>query len=253
MNKSIFFFDIDNTLLYKNEIPRSAITSLNKLKENGHYVYICTGRPEILVKPILKLFNFDGYIVSNGGACYINGLKEYELFLDNDITDKVIKEVLKNNETYSLLTPTSMKTYDPNDEIYLNYLDNFPKMDKCDEKYHLDKNLKSLVIHPKDLSYYENIFKEETFLEVNKYGYELLSRDYTKGSACTYLKKKLNVETTYGFGDEVNDLSMFESVDISIAMGNACDKLKEIATHITKDVNDNGIEYALKNILKVIE
>lgn len=252
MNKSIFFFDIDNTLLFNKIIPDSAINSLKKLKELGHYIFIATGRPEILVKPILKLFDFDGCIVSNGGACYINGEKEFELFLNKQIADKVIKEVIQNNDSYSLLTTISMKTSNPNCEIYKKYLGDFPNMEKCDESYHLDKNIKSVVIHPKDLAIYQNKFKDEIFLEVNKYGYELLSKDYTKGTACKYLSEKLNVCKSYAFGDEINDISMFECVDVSVAMGNACDELKQLSTFVTTNVDDNGIEYALKNILKVI-
>ncbi|MFI3329637.1 MAG: Cof-type HAD-IIB family hydrolase [bacterium] len=252
MSKSVFFFDIDNTLLYKNEIPKSTLESLNLLKEKGHYIYICTGRPEILIKGILKLFDFDGCIVSNGGACYINTTQQFELYLDNNKVEEVIKEVLRNSDTYSLLTTTNIVTYDPTNEMFINYLGNFPMMEKCDRNYHLEKNIKSFVIHPKDLSIYTNKFNEEEFLEVNKYGYELLSKEYSKGTACKYIIEKLNVDSSYGFGDEVNDLSMFSSVDISVAMGNACDELKSIATYQTKNVWEDGIQYALKNILKVI-
>lgn len=46
------------------------------------------------------------------------------------------------------------------------------------------------------------------------------------------------------FGDGHNDLSMMKQATISVAMGNAIDELKEIADFVTKDCNDDGIEYA---------
>ena len=49
------------------------------------------------------------------------------------------------------------------------------------------------------------------------------------------------------FGDEKNDLSMFNDEWTSIAMGNATKELKEKADFITKNCDDNGIEYALRH------
>ena len=48
------------------------------------------------------------------------------------------------------------------------------------------------------------------------------------------------------FGDEKNDLSMFIDEWTSIAMGNAIDELKEKATYITSDADDDGIYNACK-------
>ena len=53
-----------------------------------------------------------------------------------------------------------------------------------------------------------------------------------------------NTDDVIFFGDGHNDYEMFRQVKASIAMGNAVDRLKEIATFITKDVNDDGIQYA---------
>ena len=50
-----------------------------------------------------------------------------------------------------------------------------------------------------------------------------------------------------GFGDGGNDLAMLNHVAVSVAMGNANDELKEIASYVTKSVDDDGIEYALKH------
>lgn len=251
MNKSIFFFDIDNTLLFNEVIPVSAINSLIKLRELGHYVYICTGRPEFLVKPILKQIEVDGYIVSNGRACYINNKLEYDLTIDNDIVNEIIKEVLNNKESYSYLSDKGLFTYDQSCNIFKNYLGKFPMIPECKDNQ-LTCDIKSFVIHPKDINYYKNKFNNEQFLAVNEYGYEYLAKTFSKGTACKYLIDKLKVKESYGFGDEINDLSMFENVSVSIAMGNAVEELKSVASHVTKNVDEDGIEYALKNILKVI-
>ncbi len=41
----ILLIDVDGTLVnYENQLPESAIYAIRKARENGHKVYICTGR-----------------------------------------------------------------------------------------------------------------------------------------------------------------------------------------------------------------
>ena len=49
------------------------------------------------------------------------------------------------------------------------------------------------------------------------------------------------------FGDGGNDISMLEYVGSGVAMGNANPPVKLIADFVTKDIDDDGIEYALKH------
>ena len=49
------------------------------------------------------------------------------------------------------------------------------------------------------------------------------------------------------FGDGENDCTMFSDQWISIAMGNACDLLKEKATFVTKTLEEDGVYYACKH------
>lgn len=45
------FFDIDGTILSReNTIPEKTIYALKKLKENGHKIFICTGRTKGYVR-----------------------------------------------------------------------------------------------------------------------------------------------------------------------------------------------------------
>ena len=41
---------------------------------------------------------------------------------------------------------------------------------------------------------------------------------------------------------------MFKAAGHGIAMGNACDELKEIAEYVTDSVNDDGIYHAFKHL-----
>ena len=57
----------------------------------------------------------------------------------------------------------------------------------------------------------------------------------------------LDLSETMAFGDGGNDKAMLKHVAVSVAMGNANDDLKEIATYVTDSVDDHGIYNALKH------
>ena len=47
------------------------------------------------------------------------------------------------------------------------------------------------------------------------------------------------------FGDGFNDQDMLKEVNIGVAMGNAVDELKEMASYVTNDIDYDGIYNAL--------
>ena len=50
------------------------------------------------------------------------------------------------------------------------------------------------------------------------------------------------------FGDGPNDLDMLSFAETGVAMGNGLEEVKKLADFVTKDINENGIAYALKEL-----
>lgn len=62
-----YFLDVDGTLVdYHNRIPESAIRAIRQARENGHLVYVCTGRSRAEMQPELWEIGLDGMIGGNG-------------------------------------------------------------------------------------------------------------------------------------------------------------------------------------------
>ena len=57
-----------------------------------------------------------------------------------------------------------------------------------------------------------------------------------------------DLDHTIAIGDGNNDISMLSFVNYGIAMGNATDKLKSIAQHVSDDVNRDGLAKAFYHI-----
>ena len=66
MEKKVIFLDIDGTLTMpgRNEPPESAIWAIRQAREEGHYVFLCTGRNYEMLRPLLR-YDFDGVVASS--------------------------------------------------------------------------------------------------------------------------------------------------------------------------------------------
>jgi len=53
-------------------------------------------------------------------------------------------------------------------------------------------------------------------------------------------------ENTYAFGDSSNDIPMFEFAKHTIAMGVHSKKIEPYTEFVTKTVENDGLEYAMK-------
>lgn len=72
--------------------------------------------------------------------------------------------------------------------------------------------------------------------------------EINKGYAIKKLIQQLNISTekVVAIGDQQNDISMFASAGIGIAMGNAPDVVKQQASYVTASNDDEGIVCALE-------
>jgi len=73
-----------------------------------------------------------------------------------------------------------------------------------------------------------------------------------KGTFVQAMAKRLGISTgaVATIGDMQNDLAMFRTSGISIAMGNATDDVKKLATHVTASNAEEGFAGAIDVILK---
>ena len=74
-----------------------------------------------------------------------------------------------------------------------------------------------------------------------------------KGAAVLELGKYLGLtkDQIMVLGDENNDLTMFEVAGFGVAMGNANDQIKDLASAVTADNDHDGVGVALeKYVLK---
>lgn len=273
MSRKHIFSDIDGTILEGNYIPESTITALKTAKENGHCIYLCTGRfLAILPKQLEEIIEFDGRICSSGTYIEINK----QLYLDYYYPQEFLKEMITIFEKYPIyysLETNHVVFFSDDDEELLTLFPNAKSHHVTSENYGnplyssayiFDKDKpwpltnKICLFQPKK----PDLLKEITELLPSEYVLatqempvgdmwycEVSPRNISKSSAINYLISNHNIpyEDTFALGDSMNDYEMIKSAHTGIVMGNGDHRLKEVADYITDDLDDDGYYKAFKH------
>jgi Cof subfamily protein (haloacid dehalogenase superfamily) len=94
--------------------------------------------------------------------------------------------------------------------------------------------------------------KEATAVRSQSYYLDVTPPGCDKGTFVQAMAKRLSISTdaVATIGDMQNDLAMFRKSGLSIAMGNATDDVKKVATRVTTSNEDEGFAGAIEMILK---
>ena len=116
-----------------------------------------------------------------------------------------------------------------------------------DEDVHLDK---FCIQFYHDVSkFYQEIENDFDIIKRKAKFSEIVPKKHSKATGIQYLVDYfgLSLDDCYVFGDSMNDISMLTYVKHSIVMKNSDQPLFEITEYITDDVDNDGIEKALKH------
>ncbi|WP_010268600.1 Cof-type HAD-IIB family hydrolase [Paenibacillus senegalensis] len=82
---------------------------------------------------------------------------------------------------------------------------------------------------------------------------QIMSAQVSKSNAAEQLCKEygFSLEETIAFGDDRNDLDLFERCGYPVAMGNAIEELKVIASEITGTNDEDGVAMVLERLVPV--
>lgn len=265
------FFDIDGTLLsHEIGIIDSTVNALKMAKENGHKIFICTGRSYAEIPEKIYKFEFDGIVAAAGGYVKIGNEVIYNKLLPEHLVDNLIYFMEKFNLPFVL--EGVQKVYSHKDAVYRSekkekelekklkgkYFEHSPLDYIIRRKLSIDDYLKDRT----DISKATVYAKEEAQIdELRKYIdrdfdfiyygniVELVAKGVSKFTgieiALDYFDAK--VEESFAIGDSANDFEMIRDAHIGVAMGNASDDVKKIADYVTSNVEDDGIYNALKH------
>ncbi|MBQ6334587.1 MAG: Cof-type HAD-IIB family hydrolase [Erysipelotrichaceae bacterium] len=273
----IIFTDVDGTLYdYDLKLPQSAVKAIKKLRENGHRVYMVTGRSKAENKKEVWDIGFDGMIGGNGSYVEDDGEVLMHQRISYDQCKRIVdwchernidfyeeaNEGLFASEHFVENAKEPLKLYSlgkgkTKEEVEkLEVKNTIHGIIEGEELYRDDLNKVSFILH----SYqdYLDAVKDFPDLKVGTWGgrdEEALFGDFgvkdiDKAKAIEVLLKHLNedVKNTIAIGDADVDIPMLQYCGIGIAMGSGGQHIKEVADLVTDNVDKDGFYKAFKEL-----
>lgn len=272
----IYVSDLDGTLLNnKKEISEYSKKEINKLIDKGMNFTIATARTPATVVDMMEGLKLSiPAVMMNGVLIYDINEKRY---IDiKDINETAVEKALKVLEEYNK-NPFVYVIRDNHLWVYHNEFTNsveerfykerckkklktFVKVDDyraaikdsrviniiAFDKYDVIKGIYDGIKDIEGLTtdYYEDIY------EKGWYYLESYSSDASKANGIKFLSRYVNHSRIITFGDNVNDIPMFEISDECYALENAADVLKQIATQVIGNNNDDAVAKLLQQRYK---
>ncbi|EJO5349647.1 Cof-type HAD-IIB family hydrolase, partial [Clostridium botulinum] len=236
-----------------------------------------TGRPHFDVCSICKKANISTHIIGNNGASI--HFKDKQKFFSIGIDKRDVKEILHwltcQNFYYEVSTDKAIYTpFNGKDMLKIEadkVISTNPKSVNIDKIYRqcekqfmqtgfvfvndykeiLNKNddFYNILAFSFDeekrksgMEYFKNSNKFSVFSS-GDHNFEIVNKHTSKGDSLNRLASILNIplEETMAFGDNYNDVSMFEKVKYSVAMGNADENIKAMCKLVADTNYNNGV------------
>lgn len=264
----ILALDIDGTLITSQHVLTEPVRSalIRAQRDYDIRIALASGRPTAALGHLaaeLELKTYGGYLLPfNGGKLIAAATGEVlsETVLDADLIPQLYDLTQRydlNILSYTEDTILSERSDDPYavkeidiTGMALEVVPDFRalsalKLPKClavgpkDKLIPLEAEAKQLLGERIDA------FRSSDFF------LELVPKGIDKGAALSRLLELLGLtpEALIAMGDNYNDLGMLRLAGTSVAMGNAPEDIKAVASYVTRTNNEDGVAYALEELV----
>jgi len=257
-NYKIAFFDLDNTIYdhSTHSWNESSLEAIRQLQNNGVKCFICTARSFNSTKHF-GAFNlgikWDGGVYAAGTTLIINNKVIDTASFRRTEARKFIDLMHSYGVTCEVVGPKS-SCYSKKKNEYVSlyrkkYYDQDPRPVKnCLKNQHIPVTC-FLAIGPKEI---DQVLRKEFpniyLFRYHEYAVDCKPYEFYKGNgilkALDYYGFKK--EEALAFGDDIQDISAAENVGTFIAVGNAREEVKKVATYICGPVSSSGLFDLLK-------
>ena len=261
------FADVDGTIINNESlIKEELIKDVKYAQSKGYEFVIATGNTmSSKMRWLSNELNVRFMIVSNGAGIYdkLNEVYIYESLISHEKMVAIFnlakkmdvscdhwddKNIYISNHLYE----RKIKHLSNSNNDVKHNIDNVRSTD-------LDKPIASFKIDIYDTEqkvsdFYNNLISLKLNLHIaiiNKNHLEITNNNVNKSTAIDIFLKKYNenIKNCMTIGDSANDYEMLKRSDYSYAMGQSPEKIKKIAKFTTKDVNSNGMGFAIHDYI----
>lgn len=265
MNKKAVFFDADGTVCdIEKGVPYSAAAAIAQLVKNGHEAWLCTGRSRAFVPEYLEKIPFTGMITACGATIEKNGTRLFNREMSMETAEESMK-ILRKYGLIPVMEGADYMYYDKDEyTLEVNWYRDLITQALGKKWRPITGNENTMKINKISAKMTEGCDDAQAVRELSKW-YDVIRHENNSfvGTTIEFVPKGCNKavgiaavcrifdipwEDTIVFGDSNNDLSMFEYAAVKVAMGNASQKIKELADYVTEDMFHYGIRNGLEKL-----
>lgn len=254
MQKKYFFFDYDGTLAVPRtrEIPSSTQETLRRLRENGHFIALATGRLQINAVDFISSIGIDNLVADGGYSVTLAGDLKWMDPLPLEPVQECLRILDAHHIPWAVTTANELVRYSPRED-FAEIAGDYYVPTKYDPTLTIDGLTKVFKVYiPCKAEDEYKVVETGALKSVPHVRYNsdtIFIEPMDKQRGIKYMMDLLGapLEDVVVFGDGFNDVSMFIPEWTSIAMGNAREVLKERADYITSDCDDDGIMNACQH------
>ena len=248
------FFDIDGTLLSfsTHRVSEGTVRAFDTLHSHGVRTFLSTGRPMIIVPPMP--LSFEASITMNGALVFT----PTETLLRNPVPaadlDAWLDYARQRNLCTMIFTEQGMYASQLND-LARRVRDQLefpmPEVAAIDDLRSLTA-YQIIAVMPPDLDGQVSALLSHCRLPRWHPAFtDIVSGSTSKASGMEAICRRFGIaqSETLAFGDGGNDIEMLRWAGIGVAMGNADERVKQAADRVTSDVDHEGIELAVSQLL----
>lgn len=257
MNKKLLFFDIDGTLYNTDKkLPESAFNAIAEARKRGHEVAIATGRSPFFLKEVSDELNINSYVSFNGQFVVYKGQEISKRPIPQDVLKRFAEKAAIDQLPVVYLDQfrmTSATKY--HDEVKISMDSLFYPMPEFDEFHFNEVEVYQALLYStlEQKKSYVDEFPELAFIRWHEFSDDVINSDVSKAYGIEQFIKhtEFTLADTIVFGDGLNDVEMLELVaqkGTSVAMGNAVEEAKAVASFVTDHVDDDGLAKAMRKL-----
>lgn len=254
MNKKVIFFDIDGTLYdHDKQIPESTKQAVRLLKEQGHHLFIASGRAAFLIRPVLEELELDSFIAYNGQYVMHEGEVIYRNPLRQELMEQIYETADRQSHPLVFMGEEAMKASVPNHPFVHEGIGTLKvEHPEHDLSFFKENEIYQMLLFCKaeEENQYEAFYEDIDLVRWHELSTDVLPKGGSKAEGIKRVIERLpyDQKDTVAFGDGLNDKEMLSFVGTGVAMGNAVSELKTLADFVTKPVDEDGILHAVTQL-----
>ncbi len=260
----LYISDLDGTLLSNNAtLTKRTVRILNDLIRQGVLFTVATARSIASAKYILEELELTLPIILMNGACIYDPLKKDYIkteTLNSEDAGILLSMIAKNHFKGFLYTIENGNLATYYEELHNDAMKQFhdERVNKYNKVFSRTENFSSLIDKPilyftlmdnkenleqlsqmiKELPHINSVFYKDNYSKDMWY-LEIFSKNTSKYHSVQFLRRYLSVDMLIGFGDNQNDMALFDACDKGYAVENAINELKLRADGVIgKNTND---------------